>query len=37
MQSFDSIETYSYVMSKDPICKKKNIKRNNIIKEYKNV
>ena len=37
MQSIDSIETYAYGMSKDVICKKEKIKRNNIIKQYKNV
>ena len=37
MQSIDSIETYAYGMSKDLICKKEKIKRNNIIKQYKNV
>ena len=33
MQSIDSIETYAYVVSKDLICKKEKIKRNNIIKQ----
>ena len=37
MQSIDSIETYAYRTSKDLICKKEKNKRNNIIKEYKNV
>ena len=37
MQSIDLIETYPYGMSKDLICKKEKIKRNNIIKQYKNV
>ena len=37
IQSIDSIETYAYGMSKDLICKKENIKRNNIIKQCKNV
>ena len=37
MQSIDSIETYTYRTSKDLICKKEKNKRNNIIKEYKNV
>ena len=37
MQSFDSIKTYTYGTSKDQICKKKQIKRNNIIRQYKNV
>ena len=37
MQSIDSIETYSYGMNKDLVCKKKEIECNNIIKECKNV
>ena len=37
MQSIDSIETYAYGMSKDLPCKKKEIRCNNIIKQYKNV
>ena len=37
MQSIDSIETHAYGMSKDLICKKEKIKRNNIIQQYKNV
>ena len=37
MQSIDLIETYAYRMSKDLTCKKELIKRNNIIKQYKNV
>ena len=37
MQSIDSIETYAYRTTKDPICKKEKIKRKNIIKQYKNV
>ena len=37
MQSIDSVETYAYVTSKDLICKKETIKRNNMIKQYKNV
>ena len=37
MRSIDSIETYTYRTSKDLICKKKKIKRNNIMKQYKNV
>ena len=37
MQSFDSIKTYTYGTSKDQMCKKKQIKRNNIIRQYKNV
>ena len=36
MQSVDSIETYAYGISKDPVCKKGEIKCNNIIKQYKN-
>ena len=36
MQSFDSIETYAYGMAKDLVSeKKKEIKCNNIIKQYK--
>ena len=37
MQSIDSLETYSYGMSKDLIFKKEKIKRNNIMKQYKNI
>ena len=37
MQSADLIETYAYEISQDVICKKERIKRNNIIKQYKNV
>ena len=37
IQAIDLIETYAYGLSKDLICKKENIKRNNIIKQYKNV
>ena len=37
MQSFDSIETYAYGVNKDLVCKKVEIKCNNIIKQYKNV
>ena len=37
MQSMDSIETYGHRTSKDLFCKKEEIKRNNIIKQYKNV
>ena len=37
MQLIDSIETFAYGMSKDLICKKEKIKRNNTIKQYKNV
>ena len=32
MQSFDSIETYAYGMSKDLVSEKEEIKCNNIIK-----
>ena len=31
MQSIDSIETYAYGMSKNLVCKKEEIKCNNII------
>ena len=34
MQTIDSVETYTYRMSKDLICKKKEIKHNKIIKQY---
>ena len=37
MQSIDSIETYAPGTSKDLVRKKKEIKCNNIIKQYKNV
>ena len=37
MQSIDSIRTYAYGMNKDLVCWKKEIKCNNIIKQYKNV
>ena len=36
MQSIDSIETYAYGTSKDPVCKKEEIKCINIKKRYKN-
>ena len=36
MQSVDSIETYAYGINKDLVCKKGEIKSNNIIKQYKN-
>ena len=36
MQPIDSIETYAYGMSKDLICMKEKIKRNNIIKQTRN-
>ena len=37
IQSIDSIETYAYEMNKNIVCKKEEIKSNNIIKQYKNV
>ena len=37
MQSIASIETYACGTSKDLICMKEKIKRNNIMKQYKNV
>ena len=37
MQSIDLIDTYADGMSKDLICTKEKIKRNNIIKQYGNV
>ena len=37
MQSIDLIETYAYGMNKDLVCKKEEIKCNNIIKQYKNI
>ena len=37
MQSIDSIERYAYGTSKDLIYKKEKIKRNNMIKQYKNI
>ena len=36
MQSTDLIETYAHGTWKDLICKKEKIKRDNIIKQYKN-
>ena len=36
MQSTDLIETYAHGTCKDLICKKEKIKRDNIIKQYKN-
>ena len=36
MQSINSIETYAYGMSKGSASEKKEIKCNNIIKQYKN-
>ena len=35
MQSFDSIETYTYETSKDLVSENKDIKCNNIIRLYK--
>ena len=35
MQSIDSIEIYTHSKNKDLVCKKENIKCNNIIKQYK--
>ena len=37
MQSIDSIGTYEYRINKNLVCKKEEIKCNNIIKQYKNV
>ena len=37
MQLIDSIETYAYVMNKDLLCRKEEMKYNNILKQYKNV
>ena len=36
MQSIDSIKTYAPGTSKDLVCKKEEIKCNNIVKQYKN-
>ena len=36
IQSIDLIETYAYGMNKDLVCKKEEIKCNNIIKQYQN-
>ena len=33
----ESIKTYAYGMNKNLVCKKEEIKRNNIIKQYKNI
>ena len=35
MQSFGSIETYAYGTNNDLVSEKKEIKCNNIIKQYK--
>ena len=32
MQSIDSVETYTYETNKDLVCKKEEIKCNNIVK-----
>ena len=37
MQPIDLIETYAYGRIKDLVCKKEEIKCNNIIKQYKNI
>ena len=37
MQSIDLIETYAKGMNKDLLCKKEEIKCNNVIKQYKNI
>ena len=37
MQSIDSIETYAYGMNEDLVCKRKEFKYNNVIKQYKNI
>ena len=37
MQSIESTETYAYGMNKNIVCKKEEIKCNNIIKRCKNV
>ena len=37
MQKIDFTETYKYGTRKDLICKKEKIKRDNIMKQYKNV
>ena len=37
MQSIDSVDTYAHGTSKGLVCKKEEIKRNNIIKLYQNV
>ena len=33
IQSIDSVEKYTYGMKKDLVCKKQEIKRNNIMKQ----
>ena len=37
IQSIDLIKTCAYEMSKDLVCKKEEIKCNNLVKQYKNV
>ena len=37
MQSIDLIEIFAYGMNRDLVCKKKEIKCKNVIKQYKNV
>ena len=37
VKSIDSIKTYAYGTRKDLVCRKEEIKLNNIIKPYKNV
>ena len=37
MQSIDLTETYAYGMNENIVCKKEEIKCNNIIKQYKDV
>ena len=37
MQTIDLIEIYAYQKSKDLICIKEKIKRNNVITQWKNV
>ena len=37
IQSVDSIETHAYGMNENLVCKKEEIKCNNIIKQYKNI
>ena len=37
MQSINSKETYAHGTSKDLVCKKEEIKCNDIMKQYKNV
>ena len=37
IQSIDSAEKYGYGINKDLVCKKEEIRCDNIIKQYKNV